>query len=51
MRYFEFFFIMIINPSYIYNDICLPESFNPNISNELFDHKITLVNLQLEKKK
>ena len=28
--------------------LCVPESFNMNISHQLFDYKITFVNLQRE---
>ena len=30
----------------IYNDICIPESFDTNISHKLFDYIITFVNSQ-----
>ena len=33
---------------YIYYQICKPESFNTNISQQLFDYKITFVNSQLK---
>ena len=29
-----------------YNFVCIPESFNTNISHQLFDYKITFVNSQ-----
>ena len=31
---------------YMYNIIYIPESFNTNISHQLFDYKITFVNSQ-----
>ena len=36
------------NHFYHYNFFCIPESFNTNISHQLFDYKITLLNSQHE---
>ena len=33
------------------NDICIPESFNMNISHHFLDHTITFVNSQLKNSK
>ena len=30
----------------MFNQLCIPESFNTNISHQLLNHKITLVNSQ-----
>ena len=37
----------LIHPKYI-NWVCIPESFNMNISHQLFDYKIAFANSQCE---
>ena len=39
--------VVIFYNSSEYNDLCIPESFNNNISHKLFDYTISIVNSQM----
>ena len=49
-RIFNFNILLLVKsiPKVIKNSICIPESFNTNISHQVFDYKITFVNSQYE---